>query len=144
MEQDAQGDISASAIEESKDDDFSVECTEEWKVTQSEMFRIREVEREERQRRSVERYKQQLQVSETKLPPPLPLAAPQRPTELSASSSDVVQVKINGLIVETFAAVFHREPSSVWRKQVEEQGLRLLVVVMSNKTWAIVHDWLNT
>jgi len=138
-------DLKRSAAAEDEED-FSVECTEEWKVSQSEMFVSREAEREERQRRSVERYKQQVQLANQDCKLPLPLAAPaaQRPTELSASLSDVVQVEINGLIVKTFAAIFHREPSSVWRKQVEEQGLRLLTVVMSNPTWTIVHDWLNT
>jgi len=69
--------------------------------------------------------------------------------ELSAErSEESVLVEIDGRVVKTQRRVFDREPQSVFSEQLRGTGensssSRSLSVVMSWRTWAIVHEWLN-
>jgi len=62
--------------------------------------------------------------------------------QVESRSEETVLVKIDGRVVETKRRVFDRGPQSVWSEQLKGETLSVSVV-MSNDTWAIVHEWLN-
>lgn len=62
--------------------------------------------------------------------------------KVESSIERAVLVKIDGRVVETHRRAFDREPQSVWSEQLKGEASSVSVV-MSNDTWALVHEWLN-
>ena len=62
--------------------------------------------------------------------------------QVESRSEETVLVEIDGRVVKTQRRVFDREPQSVWSEQLKGEASSVSVV-MSNDTWAIVHEWLS-